>query len=102
MALNSSPARNSAGQTLVPAAAFSLTQRSFAQDDVHFLQAVANVLTAAIQRVKAEESIRQAREAAELASRAKTEFLSRMSHELRTPLNAILGFTQLMEAEPLG
>ncbi|HSI15646.1 MAG TPA: PAS domain-containing protein [Chthoniobacter sp.] len=83
-------------------AAFNFKLRSFAQDDVHFLQAVANVLTAAIQRVKAEESIRQAREAAELASRAKTEFLSRMSHELRTPLNAILGFTQLMEAESLG
>lgn len=83
-------------------AAFTFTRRNFAQDDVHFLQAVANVLTAAIQRVRAEESIRLAREAAELASRAKTEFLSRMSHELRTPLNAILGFTQLMEAEPLG
>lgn len=83
-------------------AAFNFKLRTFAQDDVHFLQAVANVLTAAIQRVKAEESIRQAREAAELASRAKTEFLSRMSHELRTPLNAILGFTQLMEAESLG
>ncbi|MEP6670906.1 MAG: PAS domain-containing protein [Chthoniobacter sp.] len=80
-------------------AAFNATQRAFVQDDVHFLQSVANVLTATIQREKAEENIRQAREQAELASRAKTEFLSRMSHELRTPLNAILGFTQLMEAE---
>jgi len=83
-------------------AAFTVERREFVQDDVHFLQSVANVLTATIQREKAEESIRQAREQAELASRAKTEFLSRMSHELRTPLNAILGFTQLMEAEKLG
>ncbi|EDY18511.1 multi-sensor hybrid histidine kinase [Chthoniobacter flavus Ellin428] len=83
-------------------AAFTMAARAFAQDDAHFLQSVANVLTAAIQRERAEESIRQAREQAELASRAKTEFLSRMSHELRTPLNAILGFTQLMETETLG
>ena len=38
----------------------------------------------------------RARESAESASRAKSDFLSRMSHELRTPLNAILGFTQLL------
>jgi PAS domain S-box-containing protein len=82
-------------------AAFTVAPRTFAPDDAHFLQSAANVLTAAIQRDRAEESIRQAREQAELASRAKTEFLSRMSHELRTPLNAILGFTQLMEAEQL-
>src|SRR5262249_24743336 len=46
-----------------------------------------------------EESIRLAREQAETANRAKSEFLSRMSHELRTPLNAILGFTQLLELD---
>ena len=82
-------------------AVFTLSRRTFVQEDVYFLQSVANLLTAAIQRERAEESIRQAREEAELASRAKSEFLSRVSHELRTPLNAILGFTQLLELEDI-
>jgi signal transduction histidine kinase len=46
--------------------------------------------------------LREAKEAADRANTAKSEYLSRMSHELRTPLNAILGFAQLLELEDLG
>lgn len=56
------------------------------------------------ERKQTEVALREAKEVAEGADRAKSEFLSRMSHELRTPMNAILGFAQLLNLsrkEPL-
>ena len=49
----------------------------------------------------AEAELRRAKDLAEDANRAKSEFLSRMSHELRTPLNAVLGFAQVLEMDGL-
>lgn len=48
------------------------------------------------------KDVEEARRSAELANRAKSEFLATMSHELRTPLNAILGFSQLLGEQALG
>ena len=49
-----------------------------------------------------ELDLRAAKDAAEIANRAKSDFLASMSHELRTPLNVVLGLSQILEQSPLG
>jgi PAS domain S-box-containing protein len=71
------------------------------EDGGHVAHFVA-FITDASPRIRAEENLREAKHTAEIANRAKSDFLANVSHELRTPLNAIIGFSEIMQMQMFG
>lgn len=76
------------------------TQRAIKDDNGQTLeyQAVGHDITL---RKEAEAALLHAKEAAEAADRAKSEFLAIVSHEIRTPINGVIGFAQILADSPL-
>jgi len=74
----------------------------FGEDDLRVLNSLAEQIAVAVRNAQLFTEVQASREAAEQASRVKSQFLANMSHELRTPLNAILNFTGFIADGVLG
>ncbi|MGD8559471.1 MAG: ATP-binding protein, partial [Gammaproteobacteria bacterium] len=68
----------------------------FSEADIELIKLVGNWVSVALEREQVRKELQQAKDAAELANRAKSGFLANMSHEIRTPLTAVLGFSETL------
>jgi signal transduction histidine kinase/DNA-binding response OmpR family regulator/HPt (histidine-containing phosphotransfer) domain-containing protein len=76
-------------------------ERAWTAAESDSLRAAADMLGAAIARQRTQRALICAKEAAEAASRAKSQFLANMSHEIRTPITGVMGMLELLRRTPL-
>ncbi|MBI1221865.1 MAG: response regulator [Bacteroidetes bacterium] len=75
--------------------------REFRDGEISFLRSMGEWIERDLEAIQYQSALIKAKDSAEMAARAKADFLATMSHEIRTPLNGVLGMTSLLETTEL-